>query len=466
MVKISSVSSSFLKIEHLVINQGDSWCFVGANDSGITAFINLFHKGQIEQDVGSVSIPSNLSLLSFQSQQEIYEEELRKDDSDFLDYIDPGTPARNYLNNIEDFEEVIQEIGFEDLLDSGYRQLSTGQSRKLLLLQAITSGNKFLVIESPYDGLDQPSQHELNKIFAVLKKKGFTLIITVNNQSDIPDWVDSLGLFSSSKLISQGSRSQVINQIDLDNLSNTDIFKKSVVDSLKDGLEDMGQSSANCLVKLKGGFAGYGEENLFEGLDLTINKGEHTLITGSNGCGKSTLLQILTGDNPKCYSNHLSMFGTLRGSGESIWDVKKRMGIVSPDLHRSYRVSIPTSYVVLSGLYDSIGMYRKVLQPEVKKAEYWLKLVGLEAKSRTSFRLLSFAEQRLVLIARALIKMPDLLILDEPTQGLDESSRCGLLDFLEFLVQKEMSTIVYVSHRQDEYRSFFHQHVQLDHYRV
>ncbi len=450
----------------MVVNQGDSWCFVGANDSGITVFLDLFQKEKFAQDVGSVSIPPDLSLLSFQSQQEIYEEELRKDDSDFLDYIDPGTPARDYLTNIEDFEEVIQEIGFEELLDSGYRQLSTGQSRKLLLLQAITSGNRFLVIESPYDGLDQNSQHELNKIFTILKKKGVTLIITVNNQSDIPDWVDFLGLFSSSELISQGPRAEVINQIDFDNLGNTDIFKTSCVDSLKDGLEDEGRSSVNCLVKLKGGFAGYGEKNLFEGLDLTINKGEHTLITGSNGCGKSTLLQILTGDNPKCYSNQLSMFGTLRGSGESIWDVKKRMGIVSPDLHRSYRVSMPTSYVVLSGLYDSIGMYKKVLEPELRKAEYWLKLVGLEAKARTSFRLLSFAEQRLVLIARALIKMPDLLLLDEPTQGLDESSRCGLLDFLEILVQKDMSTIVYVSHRQDEYRSFFHQHIQLDQYRV
>lgn len=205
-------------------------------------------------------------------------------------------------------------------------------------------------------------------------------------------------------------------------------------------------------------------KKLFTGLNLHIKTGDHTLITGSNGVGKSTLLQMITGDNQKCYANDLTMFGIQRGSGESIWELKKRMGIVSPDLHRNYRVSISALYVIVSGFYDSIGLYVKCTEAEVKKAQFWLAQIGLADKAKTNFRKLSFGEQRLVLIARALVKVPELLVLDEPTQGLDGGARTRLLDFLATLAAMKLSTMLYVSHRQDEYRSFFTNHICLDEY--
>lgn len=138
------------------------------------------------------------------------------------------------------------------------------------------------------------------------------------------------------------------------------------------------------------------------------------------------------------------------------------MGIVSPDLHRNYRVSIPALYVIVSGFYDSIGLYVKCTEAEIKKAQYWLEQIGLGGKAKTNFRRLTFGEQRLVLIARALVKVPELLVLDEPTQGLDGGARIKLLDFLEKLAAMRLSTILYVSHRQDEYRDFFINHIVLD----
>ena len=211
---------------------------------------------------------------------------------------------------------------------------------------------------------------------------------------------------------------------------------------------------------MKNGFARYGEVEVFAGLDLTINRGDHTLITGPNGCGKSTLLQILTGDHPLCYANDLIMFGKKRGSGESIWELKRQMGIVSPDLHRNHRVSGSGLAIVLSGLFDTIGLYDAPSQAQQQRARRWLERLGMAARAGQPFRRLSYGEQRLLLLARALIKGPQLLILDEPTQGLDEGNRRALLDFLAEIAAEQLATIVYVSHRQDEFRPFFSQQIR------
>jgi molybdate transport system ATP-binding protein len=214
-------------------------------------------------------------------------------------------------------------------------------------------------------------------------------------------------------------------------------------------------------VYLKNGSAGYEGKPIFTDLNLKIHTGDHTLVTGPNGCGKSTLLQLITGDHPACYQNDLRIFGIQRGTGESIWELKKKMGIVSPDLHRNYFVPGTALHCIISGLFDSIGLYQKYTRQDEHQAQKWLERTGLIREAHTPFRQLGYASQRLVLIARALIKMPRLLILDEPTQGLDELNRKAVLDFLEQVAREKLSTLLYVSHRQDEFRPFFKYRIQL-----
>lgn len=442
-----------LEIPSFAVGRGESWCLVGDNDAGLDHLIELIASAS--QSRPQVRITGRIEVLSFAEQQEIFEEELRKDETDYLDCIDYGTPAREFIQHPEKHGRLIERFGFRHCLDKGFRQLSSGESRKLLLIASLSRNPDLLVLENPYDGLDHASCLELDHTLQELAGGIQAVLVTVNNLGDIPSWCDHLGLLHAGKLVLHGKRDATLPQL-AGLIENKGGFQISLRSHER-------RHAGEELVRLTDGFARYGNASIFSGLQLTVREGDHTLITGPNGCGKSTLLQIITGDNPNCYANDLSLFGRRRGSGESIWDIKKEMGIVSHDLHRRYYVPGSAFQAVLSGYFDSIGVYKDFSAQQKAEALRWLEATGLADNAYTAFRRLSFAQQRLCLIARALIKMPRLLILDEPTQGLDGPSRSALLDLLETVAERQISTILYASHRTDEYRAFFRQRIDFAH---
>ncbi len=455
---ISALQATGLLIDHFTARPGELWCLVGGNDSGLDVLCDLLAGEQHPVDAECVTLPCQLGLLTFKQQQSIFEAELRKDDTDFLNRLDPGTPARTFLRDIEAHREQIALFHLEDLLDRGFRQLSSGQARKLCLLQQITQGVDFLVLENPFEGLDQGSCRELDRCLTRLRDQGLGLLVLVNNAVDIPSGSTHLGLLAEGRLLIQGAAAAVHEEVLATLARQTPLFHVHV-DELRQERHRAAPLTDDTLISLHQGFARYGEVEVFSGLELLINRGDHTLITGPNGCGKSTLLQILIGDHPLCYRNDLTVFGRRRGSGESIWELKRQMGIVSADLHRNHRVAGSALAIVLSGLFDTIGLYDAPSAAQQEMGKRWLARLGLVAKAGEAFRTLSYGEQRLLLLARALIKMPQLLVLDEPTQGLDESNRLALLDFLAEVAAEKLATIIYVSHRQDEYRDFFVQQI-------
>ena len=200
---------------------------------------------------------------------------------------------------------------------------------------------------------------------------------------------------------------------------------------------------------------------LLKDINLEVEQGEFISVMGPSGSGKSTLLGLLTGDHPQCYGNDLQLFGRTRGSGETIWELKKKMGIVTPMLHRDHRVPGSALHIVLSGFFDTIGLYDAVEPSQTRHARTWLALVGLAGREDTPFKQLSYGEQRLALIARALVKQPMLLILDEPTQGLDDINRARVRYFLEHLAHQHHTTVLMASHRQDEFLALFTQNIEL-----
>jgi molybdate transport system ATP-binding protein len=460
MIEIKELSARGLHIGSFVAKPDEAWCIIGANDSGLTLLCDVIAGEPVDFRADLLRLPTNLGVCSFKRQQAIFEDEIRKDDTDFLDRIDPGTPARDFLTNAEQYRELITLFAMDETLDRGYRQLSSGQSRKLCLLQQITRGVSLLVIENPYEGLDQASCLELDRVLTRLRHQGLGLLVLVNNTGDIPPWCTHIAAMQAGAITLQGPAREMLPAVKMLMMRQPGRFLVSVEELRKERLAAGNDASSPNLLTLHAGFARYGEVEVFNNLDLTVNRGDHTLITGPNGCGKSTLLQIITGDHPLCYTNDLSLFGRRRGSGESVWEVKKRMGIVSNDLHRNHRISGSALSVVMSGLFDSIGLYVRPTEGQRQLSLIWLKRLGLADKAKTAFRQLSYGEQRLILLARALIKVPTLLILDEPTQGLDEPNRMTLLDFLARIAANDLCTILYVSHRQDEYRPFFTQHVR------
>lgn len=448
-----------LSIPAFAAQPGQAWCCYGDNHSGLELFLELLSGTLADYHVDHLELPKAPGLVSFRGQQVLLEEELRNDDSDFLDHPDPGTLVREFLPNHGQHRELLDALAMTACLDKGYRQLSSGQARKLLLLREILADRATLVLENPYDGLDLASRRQLDHALAPLPARGRLLVATATDLDDLPPWADHLAVFAQGAMVDSGPRQPVLER--LQSRGQTPGNKALAEARLRpDKACDTGEE----LIALRQGFAGYGGQLLFSGLDLVVHSGEHTLITGPNGCGKSTLLDIISGDNTKCYANDLRLFGKKRGAGESIWQVKREMGIVSPSLHREHRVQGSALHIVLSGLFDSIGLYRRPSAAELQEGRRWLGWLDLADQADTPFRRLTFAEQRRVLIGRALIKAPKLLLLDEPTHGLDQVNRHGFLDLLERIAAERLSTLLYVSHRQDEYRSFFRQHLHLESY--
>ena len=184
-------------------------------------------------------------------------------------------------------------------------------------------------------------------------------------------------------------------------------------------------------------------------IDWTIKKGEFWQLIGPNGSGKSTLLNLITGDSHKGYGQNLTLFGTKKGSGESVWDLKENIGYFSPAMVDRFKGYHTLENMLISGLHDSVGLYIKPSETEKQKALEWLNFLGLIEKKNRYFHELSIGAKRLVMTARALIKHPPLLILDEPTVGLDDSSTLFFVNMINAYATKSQSAIIYVSHREE-----------------
>jgi molybdate transport system ATP-binding protein len=194
----------------------------------------------------------------------------------------------------------------------------------------------------------------------------------------------------------------------------------------------------------------YGERTILRDLDWTILNGERWALSGQNGSGKSTLLSLICADNPQSYACDITLFDRPRGSGETIWDIKRHIGYVSPEMHRSYKRNLPAIRIVASGLMDSIGLYAVPDKKDYDKCRWWLDIFGIAHLADRPFLQLSSGEQRLVLLARAFVKDPQLLILDEPLHGLDLWNRRLAKDVIETFCQRQGKTLIMVTHYQEE----------------
>jgi molybdate transport system ATP-binding protein len=385
-------------------------------------------------------------LLSSETEQAFYERELANDDSNFQEATDHGTTVGELLSTVARSHPLLHAFALDALWERGYRLLSSGESRKLLLLRALLASPSLLVLDEPFDGLDLASRDEL--AHAVLTAaQGLPVLVVGSFRAALCPF--PLAAVSSVRVVERGlSTFTGSAQAWLEHDESAPRLHRAP--PVDEGSSYSARDPETPLVELRRGCVRYGDFVVFEGLDFRVRAGEHTLIEGPNGSGKSTLLEMICGDHPQGYSNDLTLFGRRRGSGETVWDIKKNVGLVSPKLHRDYRVGGSVEDALVSGLYDSIGVYREREPSHRARALRWLSWLELNVAPGHAFRELSFGEQRLTLIARAAIKVPPLVVLDEPTAGLDADNQARVLELIESLCSQDKCTVLFVTHRADE----------------
>jgi len=310
---------------------------------------------------------------------------------------------------------------------------------------------ELLILDEPFDGLDVDSRQQLAALLAQLNSAGYTLVLVLNRFDEIPDFVQHAGVLADCALTETGEKSALLQQALIAQLAHSEKLSGMTLPEPDAPPARELLNGGEPLIVLRKGVVSYNDRAIVDNLDWTVNPGEHWQISGPNGAGKSTLLSLVTGDHPQGYSNDLTLFGRRRGSGETIWDIKKHIGYVSSSLHLDYRVSTSVRNVILSGYFDSIGIYQAVSDRQRKLAQQWLDILGFSAQTADApFQSLSWGQQRLALIVRALVKHPTLLILDEPLQGLDPLNRQLIRRFVDVLISEGETQLLFVSHHAND----------------
>ncbi|MCV6610636.1 MAG: molybdate ABC transporter ATP-binding protein ModF [Amphritea sp.] len=434
------------------LDDSQHWVITGANGSGKSALAAVLASAG-EQVSGTIDgVPARVGLVSFEAQAELIERERKKDDADIMDVISEGTPVREILNedgrNPELVEQLVTMFKLDSLVDRSFRKLSTGESRKVMLIRALASEPELLVLDEPFDGLDAHTLEMLQQYLAGLVET-VPMVMVLNRFDEFPDFVTHIAYVDQGRLQLQVDRNdeQAYNELyQLLHLKTTDLEVPAA-----DPENDIPRlDPTQPLVRLNKINITYDGHRIIDSLDWTIEPNQHWQLSGPNGSGKTGLLSLITGDHPQCYVNDIFVFGFQRGNGESIWQIKQFIGYVSTALQWEYKVGTGLRNVIISGFYDSIGLYTKATEKQKQIADEWLKLLGMSDRADTPFNKLSYGDQRLLLIARAMVKHPPLLILDEPCLGLDDMNRQLVLALIEKICAGTETSVLYVNHHPED----------------
>lgn len=329
-------------------------------------------------------------------------------------------------------------------------ELSNGESRKVLIARALLKKPRLLILDNPFSGLDPQYKQKFRSILGRLIRSGLHVMLAVSRADEIPPCISHVLAVSRYRVKAQGLRSAVLGSTIKP--GNPRSAKKRGTFKAVHQVETRRTSSVpdEALLQLEDISVAYGRKKILRHITWTVRSGEHWAVLGPNGSGKTTLLSLIMADHPQDHANRITLFGRKRGTGESIWEVKKDIGFVSPELQLYYPVDFNCLDVVCSGFYDSAGLYRRCSSLRRQQALEQLRCMGLERLKDNSFGELSEGEQRLILFCRALVKNPRLLILDEPCQGLDPFHRDRVIKTVDAAVRQDRVTVIFVTHNPRE----------------
>lgn len=462
--------------------KGQQWAIIGDSGRELTAFLETLRgntvvsKGEIHRPFASAylskknqkgEVHSFRDLMSYVSQN--YEFRNRSHQQNFYfqqrfnssESEDTATVGEYLLQDKSKilgpwtFEKVVRLLRLEHLVDKSLLKLSNGETRRLALALGLMRQPEIFLIDQPMTGLDIKSRQEFGDFLKVLIGEGVHVILTTS-ANEIPDGITHVGR------IKQSGIDQIWPAVAY-HLSEKSSSSPSWDWDLLIKLLPKTFPQRKSIIRMESVSIGYGQKQILKNLNWEVKPGDRWLLKGSNGSGKSTLISLLIGENPQAYSQDFWLFDRKRGTGESIWEVKRPTGFVAPELSRYFPANQTCRKVILSGLFDTMGLFKKVTEEQEALAGEWIKLFKLENLAEMPLNRLSLEHQRWTLLARALIKKPELLILDEASQGMDEFQRRLFRTTVEKIAVFCPITLIYVSHYFEDIPSQVDKILNLEH---
>lgn len=453
LAQLSDVSVTFNAVEilkniNLTIQLGEQWAIVGKSGSGKTSLAQalsgrLFHGGSVTWHLPNHDHSNRILLIDQQhhfknrSNTSDFYYQQRYNSSDSEDALTVQEVLQPLINEAPD-KPWVEQLHLTHVLQEPLIQLSNGENKRLQLAKALFLDPAILIMDNPFVGLDVEGRQTLHGIIDSIVASGIAIILITPPQ-DLPQCITHVAVLENGRLVKAGKKQDAATAA----TASAPTLPAEIIHKLKAAGDNNNFITA---VKMVNVTIQYGEKVILNNINWEVKKGECWSISGPNGAGKSTLLSLVTADNPQAYANELYLFDKRRGSGESIWDIKRRIGFVSPELHLFFDRGTTSFEVIASGLFDTIGLFRIMTDEQKEQVQLWIELLQLQAvKNRPLFQL-SLGQQRMVLLARALVKNPPLLILDEPCQGLDEEQISYFKLLIDELCKTFNTTLLYVSH--------------------
>lgn len=462
------------------VRRGEHWAFVGANESLITAvldaiggnaaiirgkrtypFFDAFRATNNDPllaphlCVQAVSFRHSFRNLS--NTTEFYYQQ-RFNSTDAENALSVAAYLASLQSMREDpvwtFEKVVAELKLAPLLDEKLIMLSNGETKRVLLAAALLRNPVVLLLHQPLAGLDVAARKEITALLNAIAHSGTTLILTTTPH-EVPDSITHVAVCNNDGSLATLLKKDFQPDAAVSGVAPVDL------NELTDLLALQPAPHFDDIILMRNVSIRYGTHRILDGINWNVKQGEQWALTGPNGSGKSTLLSLINGDNPQAFANHIVLFDRRKGSGESIWDIKKKIGAFSPELYQYFPLETSCGQAVESGFWDTIGLFRPSHPFHAGIARRWMKLLHVDHLFEKPLRNVPPVQQRLCLLARALVKSPPLLLLDEPCQGFDASKLFRFKQLIEAIFAHSTTTLIYVSHYEQELPHGITKHLRL-----